>query len=115
MIIGYVNNGHGGNLLPIESAVRLGRRGIVGRNDDQPIGLADVCRNLPFTLPGQFVPMSRRKPKVFQANRFFQLLNPGFKSLRATIAERFSSIRNRIAVLLDSFVGVGYFHRQIFW
>ena len=112
MIIDNFKNRYSRYFRPIKSAVRLDGRRIVGRNNDQTIGLADVCGNLPFAILAQFVPISGGVPQVLQAVGTLKLVQSSEQIFASDIAEFLSHLPQFRANFADSTVCVRYFHRS---
>jgi len=85
MVINDFNNLYGNDLRPIKTTVWFGRERVGNGFNNQAVRMTDIGGNLAFSILPQFMPVSRNMPKVFKAGCFFQLLNPGLKSLSTQV------------------------------
>src|SRR5260370_38759879 len=72
----YLLDDHFGHLRPIEAAIRLRWRRIMGRTEIEPVWSVQVQRKQLFQVPGEFVATPWQETELLQRCRSVEIVEP---------------------------------------
>src|SRR5919106_2996861 len=86
VVVNDLDHGHTVDPSPIEAAVLLRGRRVLRRDEDEPVALVQIDRQLASSLPGELVATAWQRPHVLEGHGGCQLLETSGDPLGALLA-----------------------------